>query len=66
MSADITLVFKVTTHHYDVAGHLYNGSHLNSWVIWEGLTKNLVDDVTEEGLGERAFLSNAGVNLKEH
>ncbi len=66
MNADITLVFEVATHQHDVVGYIQIGSYLNPWVTWLGLTKNLVDNVTEEGMGERAFLSNAGVNLKEY
>ncbi len=46
MSADITLVFKAATYQHDVVGHLYICSDLDPWVIWEGLTKNLIDNVT--------------------
>ncbi len=56
MSAGITLVFKVSTYQHDVVGHLYICSDLDPWVIWEGLTKNPVDNVTgwvAEGGGVR-------------
>ncbi len=44
-------------------GHMDVGPNLNPWVILQGLVKNPVGNVMEEGRGEGTPLSNVRANL---